>query len=62
MWQSMKSVMVFDPRDSKKETDRKWRVWMEQKSSCGDKYVPTVAETRKYLHGLGNSEGYYARN
>ncbi|WP_373892959.1 hypothetical protein [Virgibacillus sp. CBA3643] len=50
MWQGMKSVMVFDPKDNQKETDRKWQEWMEQKSSVGDKYVPTVAETRKYLN------------
>ncbi|WP_449355652.1 hypothetical protein ACUL41_07930 [Virgibacillus natechei] len=50
MWQGMKSVMVFDPKDNQKETDRKWREWMENKSSVGDKYVPTVAETRKYLN------------
>ncbi|HLS08133.1 MULTISPECIES: hypothetical protein [Lentibacillus] len=60
MWQGMKSVMVFDPKDSQVETDRKWREWMEHKSSVGDKYVPTAAETRKYLNELENRKQRYA--
>lgn len=49
MWQGMKSVMVFDPKDSREETNRKWVKWNQHKSAVGDKYVPTAQETRKYL-------------
>jgi len=60
MWKGMKSVMVFDPKDSEMETDRKWREWTQNKSSVGDKYVPTVAETKKYLNELENRKQRYA--
>lgn len=51
MWQGMKSVMVFDPQDSKEETERKWVQWNgDNKSSVGDKAVPNVEQTRKYLN------------
>ncbi|ASK61385.1 hypothetical protein CFK37_03950 [Virgibacillus phasianinus] len=56
----MKSVMAFDPKDSEMETDRKWRQWMQQKNSVGDKYVPTVAKTRKYLNEPENRKQRYA--
>lgn len=49
MWQGMKSVMVFDPRDSQGETERKWMKWNQHKSAVGDKYVPTAEETKKTL-------------
>lgn len=49
MWQGMKSVMVFDPKDSQEETECKWIEWNQHKSAVGDKYVPTAKETRKSL-------------
>ncbi|MGJ9460313.1 hypothetical protein [Oceanobacillus sp. CF4.6] len=50
MWQGMKSVMVFDPKDSQQETEEKWVDWnMHNKSAVGDKAVMTAAETREYL-------------
>ena len=45
----MKSVMVFDPKDSQEETERKWIEWNQHKSTVTDKYVPTAEETRKRL-------------
>jgi len=49
MFQGMKSVMVFDPKDSQEETERKWIEWNQHKSAVADKYVPTAEETRKRL-------------
>lgn len=49
----MKSVMIFDPKDSQAETERKWLQWFDDtrphKSAVGDKAVMTVEETRRYL-------------
>ncbi|MUV38142.1 hypothetical protein JNUCC1_01973 [Lentibacillus sp. JNUCC-1] len=47
MWEGMKSVMVFDSKDSQEETERKWIEWNRHKSAVGDKYVPTAEETKK---------------
>lgn len=49
MWQGMKSVMVFDPKDSQEETECKWLEWNQHKSAVGDKYVPIAEETKKRL-------------
>lgn len=49
MWQGMKSVTVFDPKDSQEETNLKWMEWNQHKSAVGNKYVPTAQETRNYL-------------
>src|SRR5699024_10908635 len=47
MFQEMKSVMVFDPKDSQEETERKWLEWKQHKGAVADKYVATAEETRK---------------
>src|SRR5699024_10341924 len=49
MRQGMKSVIVFESKDSQEETERKWAEWNEHKSAVGDKYVPTAEETKKRL-------------
>lgn len=49
MWQGMKSVMVFDPKDSQQETERKWVEWNEHKSAVQDKAVPNAEQTRRLL-------------
>ncbi|MFD2133313.1 hypothetical protein ACFSKI_19040 [Pseudogracilibacillus auburnensis] len=48
----MKSVMVFEPNDSKAETKRKWDNWWKhnKESAVADKFVPGVKETRKMLN------------
>jgi len=60
MWQNMKSVMVFDPKDSQEETERKWIAWNQHKSAVGDKHVPTAKDTRKYLNEQRNAVKRYA--
>lgn len=51
----MKSVMVFDPKDSREKTDRKLLEWWNhnQSSAVADKFVPGVEETRNYLAAGG---------
>jgi len=51
MISDMKSVMVVDAKESQEETERKWRNWLQQNkiSAVGDKYVPSLAETRRML-------------
>ena len=50
MWQGMKSVMVFDPKDTQQETEQNWVDWnFHNKSAVGDKAVMTAEETRAYL-------------
>lgn len=50
MWQGMKSVMVFDPKDSDEQTATQWMDWTRNKRSCvADRAVPNAEETRKYL-------------
>lgn len=51
MVQEMKSVMVFDPKDSDEETVTKWMNWNRDNktSSVVDKAVPGVEATRSYL-------------
>ncbi|WP_175618796.1 hypothetical protein [Virgibacillus halodenitrificans] len=56
MWQGMKSVMVFDPKDSQEETERKWVEWNQHKSAVSDKYVPTAEETKKKINRTGTSQ------
>lgn len=51
---TMKSVMIFDPKDSDEETANKFMSWLRHnKSAVGDKHVPNVEETRAYLNSLG---------
>jgi len=47
----MKSIMVFDPTHSKKETERRFYDWCRHnhQSAIADKHVPTVAETMRML-------------
>jgi len=47
----MKSIMVFDPKHSKKETKRRFANWCKHnhQSAIADKHVPTVEETRRML-------------
>lgn len=47
----MNSVMFFDPKESREETDRKWVKWWNHNKTSAvlDKFVPGVEETRKYL-------------
>lgn len=48
----MKSVMIFEPKDSDKQTMVKLDNWYKHnKSAVFDKYIPNAAETRKMLHG-----------
>ena len=51
MFRGMKSVMVFDPKDSQEETERKWLEWNhhKHKSPKTEKHVPTVKEIREKL-------------
>ncbi len=60
MWRGMKSVMMFTPNDSQLQTDRKWRERLQQKSSDGGKYVPTIDETRKFLREQEDKKKRYA--
>lgn len=46
----MKSVMIFDPKDSDEQTANKWIDWNRHKSAVADKHVPNKAETLKMLH------------
>lgn len=48
---NMKSVMIFDPKDSDRQTDTKFANWYRHnQSSVADKYVPSKIETLKMLH------------
>ena len=50
MFQGMKSVMVFDPKDTDEQTVTKFVDWMrDNKSPVGDRTVMSAAETREYL-------------
>jgi len=49
MWCDMKSVMVFDPKDTDEQSATKFADWTRDNSAVGDKYVPSAAETREYL-------------
>lgn len=48
----MKSVMIFDPKDSDEQTANKFISWIKNnhKSAVGDKYVPTAEQTRAMLN------------
>lgn len=52
----MTSVMIFDAADSQAVTDAKFDKWLRQNkiSAVGDKNVPTAADTRKMLYGIGS--------
>lgn len=48
----MKSVMIFNPKDTEVERANKFINWLQHnKSAVADKAVPNVEETRKYLEG-----------
>lgn len=49
----MKSVMIFDPKETREERMKKFSEWRNQNgmSAVGDKAVPNAEETRKMLHG-----------
>ena len=47
---NMKSVMIFDPKDTDEQTANKWIDWNRNKSAVADKHVPNAEETRKMLH------------
>ncbi|MBT2215864.1 hypothetical protein KK120_08880 [Virgibacillus dakarensis] len=50
MWQGMKSVMVFDPKDTDEQTATKFMDWMrDNKSAVQDRAVPNAEQTRKLL-------------
>lgn len=51
---TMKSVMIFDPKDTDEQTANKWINWTRDNgiSAVGDKNVPNAEETRKYLNSL----------
>jgi len=58
MIQGMKSVMVFEPRDTDEQTVTKWMNWNRNKSSyVGDKAVPNAEETRMHLRKYEKQEG-----
>lgn len=47
---NMKSVMVFDAKDSDEQTGNKFINWLRNnKSAVGDKAVPNAEMTRDYL-------------
>jgi len=51
MFQGMKSVMAFDPKDTDEQTATKYMDWMRDNkiSAVGDKAVPNAEQTRIYL-------------
>lgn len=49
MFQGMKSVMVFDPKDTDEQTATKFADWIRDNSAVGDKAVPNAEQTRKLL-------------
>ncbi|GGB63719.1 hypothetical protein GCM10011409_45980 [Lentibacillus populi] len=50
MWQGIKSIMVFNPKDSDEQTATKFMDWMrDNKSAVGDKAVPNAEQTRILL-------------
>lgn len=54
MYMGLKSAVFFDPKDSRKERADKFVEWYldNKQSAVGDKYVPGVEETRKYLEWM----------
>ena len=57
MVKNMKSVVLITPDQTDEETATKYVDWLRHNnpSSMGDKYVPGVEETRKYLERLRSS-------
>lgn len=48
---NMKSVVIFDPKDSDEQTANKFIDWLRNnQSAVGDKYVPTAKQTRAMLN------------
>ncbi len=46
----MKSVMIFDPKDTDEQTVTKWMGWLrDNHSAVGDRNVPNAQETQEYL-------------
>lgn len=54
MFKGMKSVVLFEPKDSREERINKFAEWRvnNKLSAVGDKYVPGVEETRAYLERI----------
>jgi len=46
---NMKSVMVFEPKESEQESEQKFRDWLKGNDSIAQDRVPTPAETRMFL-------------
>jgi len=57
MVQNMKSVVLITPDQTDNETATKFVDWLRHNkpSAMGDKYVPGVEETRKYLESMKSS-------
>lgn len=46
----MKSVIIFDPKDSDEQTANKFIDWLRNnQSAVADKYVPNAEQTRALL-------------
>lgn len=57
MVQNMKSVMIFDPKDTDEQTANQFIDWLRNnkpKEVIG-RHVPNAAETREYLERLRSS-------
>lgn len=54
MIENMKSVMVFDPKDTDEQTATKWMNWKRDNSSVGDKAVPNAKQTREMLRSYSS--------
>ena len=46
---NMKSVMVFEPKESEQETERKFQDWLKGNDSIAQDRVPSPAKTRMFL-------------
>ena len=45
----MKSVMVFEPKDTAEQTERKFQDWLKGNDSIAQDRVPSPTETRMFL-------------
>ena len=46
---NMKSVMVFEPKESEQETERKFQAWLKGNGGIVEDRVPTPEQTRVFL-------------
>jgi len=46
---NMKSVMVFEPKDTAEQTERKFQGWLKGNDSIAQDRVPSPAKTRIFL-------------